>query len=132
MNDTTKYEVTEFQLDSTDWNFREDYNVLDEMVGANLARNINNQQLKKFYPNIPVDDYEESEEFHMGFSRGKQMMLEAIRNYLSELYNKEQSDIDTILRSSTERPFLDVAFQGKVDTIPIKLGEFKRVHDEEG
>ena len=132
MNNTTKYEVTEFQLDSTDWNFREDYNVLDEMVGANLARNINNQQLKKFYPSIPVDDYEESEEFHMGFSRGKQMMLEAIRNYLSELYNKEQSDIDAILRTSTERPFLDVAFQGKVETVPIKLGKFTRVYDEEG
>ena len=132
MNDTTKYEVAEFQIDSTDWNFREDYNVLDEMVGANLARNINNQQLKKFYPSIPVDDYEESEEFHMGFSRGKQMMLEAIRNYLSELYNKEQSDIDAILRTSTERPFLDVAFQGKVDTVPIKLGKFTRVYDEEG
>ena len=99
MNDTTKYEVAEFQIDSTDWNFREDYNVLDEMVGANLARNINNQQLKKFYPNIPIEDYEESEEFHMGFSRGKQLMLEAIRNYLSELYNKEQSDIDAILIS---------------------------------
>jgi len=131
MNNTTKYEVTEFQLDSTDWNFREDYNVLDEMVGANLARNINNQQLKKFYPSIPVDDYEESEEFHMGFSRGKQMMLEAIRNYLSELYNKEQSDIDAILRTSTERPFLDVAFQGKVETVPIKLGKFTRIYNEE-
>ena len=127
-----KYEVAEFETDNTDYNYREDYNVLDEMVGANLARNINNQQLKKFYPNIPVDDYEESEEFHMGFSRGKQLMLEATRNYISDLYNKDQSDIDAILRTSTERPFLDVAFQGKVDTIPIKLEEFKRVYDEEG
>jgi myo-inositol-1-phosphate synthase len=126
-----KYEVVDFETNSADYNFREDYNVLDEMVGANLSRNINNQQMKKFYPDIPIDDYEESEDFHIGFARGKEMMLEAIRNYLSELYNKDQSDIDTILRSSTARPYLDVAFQGKVTTVPIKLGKFTRIYDEE-
>jgi myo-inositol-1-phosphate synthase len=127
-----KYEIADFETNSADYNFREDYNVLDEMVGANLSRNINNQQMQKFYPDIPIDDYEESEDFHIGFARGKEMMLEAIRNYLSELYNKDQSDIDAILRTSTERPFLDVAFQGKVETVPIKLGKFTRVYDEEG
>ena len=80
-----QYEVAEFETDSTIWNFKEDYDVLDEMVGANLARNINNQQLKKFYPNIPIDDYEES-----------------------ELYNKPQEDIDTVLISQEERPYLSV------------------------
>jgi hypothetical protein len=35
-----QYQVAEFETDSSSWNFKEDYNVLDEMVGANLARNI--------------------------------------------------------------------------------------------
>ena len=88
------------------------YNVLDEMVGANLARNINNQQLKKFYPNIPIDDYEESEDWHRGFSRGKQLMLEATRHFLAELFNKPQEEIDTVLISREERRYLDVNVNG--------------------
>ena len=108
----TKYEVAEFETDSTDWNFKEDYNVLDEMVGANLARNINNQQLKKFYPNIPVEDYEENEEWHIGFSRGKAMMLEATRGFLAELFNKSQEEIDTVLISQEDRPYLEVNVNG--------------------
>jgi hypothetical protein len=107
-----QYEVAEFETDSTSWNFKEDYNVLDEMVGANLARNINNQQLKKFYPNIPIDDYEESEDWHRGFSRGKQLMLEATRHFLAELFNKPQEEIDTVLISQEERPYLDVNVNG--------------------
>ena len=111
MNDT-KYEVAEFNCDSSIWNFKEDYNVLDEMVGANLSRNINNQQVEKFYPDIPKDEYEESEEFHMGYARGKAMMLEATRGFLAELFNKSQAEIDTILISSEERPYLEVNVNG--------------------
>ena len=111
----TKYEVAEFNCDSTTWNFKENYNVLDEMVGANLSRNINNQQLMKFYPNIPKTEYEESEDFHMGFARGKQLMLEATRHYLAELFSKQQEDIDTILISQEERPYLSVELDGGMD-----------------
>ena len=111
MNES-KYIVAEFNCDSTTWNFKEDYNVLDEMVGANLSRNINNQQVEKFYPDIAKDEYEESEEFHMGFARGKQLMMEATRNFLAELFNKSQDDIDTVLINSQERPYLDVDVEG--------------------
>tara|TARA_R100001369_G_scaffold76579_1_gene105743 strand:+ start:419 stop:781 length:363 start_codon:yes stop_codon:yes gene_type:complete len=107
-----KYQVAEFETDSTIWNFKEDYDVNDEMVGANLARNINNQQLKKFYQNIPVEDYEENEQWHIGFSRGKAMMLEATRGFLAELFKKSQEEIDTILISSEERPYLEVNVNG--------------------
>ena len=41
----TKYEIATFETDVSTHPFIEDYDVLDEMVGANLARNINNQRL---------------------------------------------------------------------------------------
>ena len=110
--DNTKYEVAEFNCDSSTWNFKEDYNVLDAMVGANLSRNINNQQVEKFYPDIPKDEYEESEEFHMGYARGKQIMMEATRHFLAELFNAKQNEIDTVLISGEARPYLSVEVEG--------------------
>jgi hypothetical protein len=35
-------------------------------------------------------------------------MLEATRHFLAELYNKPQEDIDTVLISQEERPYLSV------------------------
>ena len=108
----SEYEIATFETDVSPHPFIEDYNVLDEMVGANLARNINNQQLKKFYKNIPLDDYEENEQFHRGFSRGKQMMLEATRNWLCAYFGIEDNEIDSVLTMQRERPFLEVLIEG--------------------
>ena len=75
-----------------------------------LARNINNQQLKKYYPKIPVDDYEENEDWHRGYSRGKYLALEATRNWIAFYFDKHQDEIETVISSAGERPYLDVEF----------------------
>jgi len=109
-NNEIQYDLAEFKADTTDWHIKENYNVLDEMVGANLARNINNQQLKKYYPKIPVDDYEEDESWHRGYSRGKYLALEATRNWIAFYFDKHQDEIETVISSAGERPYLDVEF----------------------
>ena len=109
-NNDLQYELAEFKADTTDWHIKENYNVLDEMIGANLARNINNQQLKKYYPKIPVDDYEEDEAWHRGYSRGKYLALEATRNWLQFYFDKHQDEIETVISSAGDRPYLDVEF----------------------
>ena len=40
------------------------------------------------------------------------MMLEATRGFLAELFNKSQEEIDTVLISSEERPYLEVNVNG--------------------
>ena len=115
-NNEIRYEIAEFNTNTTDWNFKENYNILDELVGANLSRNISNQQLKKFYPHIAVEDYEENEDWHIGFARGKYLALEAARNWIAFYLDKHQDEIETVISSAGDRPYLDVEFN-EVDDI---------------
>ena len=115
-NNEIRYEITGDKDWSKDWNYKENYNVLDELVGANLSRNISNQQLKKFYPHIPVEDFEENEEYHIGFARGKYLALEAARNWIAFYLDKHQDEIETVISSAGDRPYLDVEFN-EVDDI---------------
>ena len=56
--------------------------------------------------------YLKNEQWHIGFSRGKAMMLEATRGFLAELFNKSQEEIDTVLISQEDRPYLEVNVNG--------------------
>ena len=48
----------------------------------------------------------------MGFARGKQLMMEATRHFLAELFNAKQNEIDTVLISGEARPYLSVEVEG--------------------
>jgi len=103
-----RYNMARFEQSALTYTFNETYDELDEQVGANLARVIGNQQIKKFYPKIPLETYEENEDWHIGYARGKQIMLEALRNWVSNTFDRPQEEIDSVLNMRFERPLIEI------------------------
>jgi hypothetical protein len=109
-----RYNMASFEQSALTYTFNETYDEIDEQMGANLARVIGNQQIKKFYPKIPLETYEKNEDWHIGYARGKQIMLEAFRHWISNTFDRPQEEIDSVLNMRFERPLIEIHLEDEL------------------
>ena len=108
---TNNIEIATFNTDKEDFKMKEDYHIDDTIIGDGLTAVIGVQQLQRHDPIIP--DEELTEDFMHGFARGKLFMMEACRNWLMYYFDKSSEEIETILRTTGEQPYLDVTIDGE-------------------